>query len=88
MADHVRRLVAGWIDATAARERTEPPTAALTPLVDGIYRLIREAEARARASCIGALPTHIDPQTRNQVVEAIFVLEQQGRIGRRARREH
>jgi hypothetical protein len=88
MADHVKRLVTGWIDAAADGAPVEPETELLTPLVDGIYRLIREAEARARASCIGALPTNLDQSARNQVVEAIRLLELQGKLGRRAGREH
>jgi len=87
MADHVKRLVTGWLDtAASAPEGTQ--TDPVTPLVDGIYRLIREAEARTRERCIGALPIDIDRQTRNQVVEAIYVLEQQGTLGRRSPRQH
>lgn len=86
MADHVKRLVNGWYDTTAASAPTEPHADKLTPLVDGIYRLIREAEARAREHCIGALPSELDHGTRNQVVEAIRMLELQGRLGRRSQR--
>lgn len=87
MADHVKRLVDGWYDTKAATAPADPRAEVLTPLVDGIYRLIREAEARAREHCIGALPSNIDHGTRNQVVEAIRMLELQGRLGRRSHRD-
>lgn len=87
MADHVKRMVNGWYDAAATAEVANPETELLKPLVDGIYRLIREAEDRARERCIGALPSDIDTSTRNQVVEAIRLLELQGKLGRRAQRE-
>lgn len=87
MADHVKRLVNGWYDSAAAGASTEREGELLTPLVDGIYRLIREAEKRTRDRCIGALPVEIDPSTRNQVVEAIKTLELQGKLGRRTPRD-
>ncbi len=87
MADHVKRMVNGWYDAAAARANGSPDAELLRPLVDGIYRLIREAEARAREHCIGAVPSDIDVSTRNQVVDAIRMLEREGKLGRRAPRD-
>jgi len=87
MADHVKRMVNGWYDTAAAAAESEPQARdLLRPLVDGIYRLIREAEARAHERCINALPNDIDDATRNQVVEAIRSLEAAGKLGRRAAR--
>lgn len=86
MADHVKRMVDGWYDAAAASAAGDNEV--LRPLVDGIYRLIREAETRARERCIGALPDHIDSGTRNQVVDAIRMLEREGKLGRRGPRDN
>ncbi len=87
MTDHVKRMVNGWYDAAAGTESPGRARELLNPLVDGIYRLIREAETRARERCIGALPNGIDHGTRNQVVEAIRLLELQGKLGRQASRD-
>jgi len=86
MADHVKRMVNGWYDRAAELAGETHETELLTPLVDGIYRLIREAERRAHDHCIDALPTDIDHGARNQVVDAIRLLEAQGRLGRRSKR--
>lgn len=87
MTDHVKRMVNGWYDAAGTAAAEERATELLGPLVDGIYRLIREAETRTRERCIGALPSDIDHGTRNQVVDAIRMLELQGKLGRRTARD-
>lgn len=86
MADHVKRMVDGWYDRASEIASETHEAELLTPLVDGIHRLIREAERRAHDHCIGALPPGIDHSARNQVVEAIRLLEAQGRLGRRSKR--
>lgn len=87
MADHVKRMVDGWYDRATELAGEAQEAELLTPLVDGIHRLIREAERRAHDHCIDALPTTIDGGARNQVVTAIRLLEAQGRIGRRSQRK-